>query len=364
MIHPKDFTTQLIENNLGPVVEVPCSYLKGFLNYLWESGRLEIINPVNEALAMGIASGVCLSTGKIPIVAMQNSGFLNTLNALTSLNQIYKIPVFYLITWRGKGGKGKDAPEHDITGEKMEDFLGTFSLPYEIINESNYQNQISRLTDIAKKTKEPVALILKKDTFESFPIVVKQLEKYPSRYEAIELIKKDLNKAIFVSSTGFPSRDSFAVKDSSDFYMVGSMGHTFSMALGISPNTKKKVVILDGDGSFLMHLGGLASFDPNKYRNIFYFVLDNGSYESTGGQQTVSANVNFEMLSKSFNFKHIYEPLGTNGLKEALDKLKIAKDSAFIHIKVRENQTSTGGRVSDKYTCPQIKERFMRNFRK
>lgn len=364
MIHPNDFTTQLVKNNLGPVIEVPCSYLKELLNYLWESKRLEVVNPVNEALAMGIASGYYLSTGKIPVVAMQNSGFMNTLNALTSLNQIYEIPVFYLITWRGEGGKGCDAPEHDITGEKMEEFLNTFGIPYEILDEQKYLEQVGELAEIANKTKRPVALAIRKGIFEKCPVTVRQERYSLSRYEAIGLIKTSLANSIFASSTGYPTRDSFAAKDSPDFYMVGSMGHTFSIALGVASNTRKKVVILDGDGSFLMHLGGLASFDPSKHKNIFYFVLDNESYESTGGQQTVSPNINFKMLAQAFNFEHIYEAVKIEDLRDILDKLKIAKDSAFIHIKVRDNQISAEGRVSDKYTCPQIKERFMKNLRK
>lgn len=362
MIHPSDFTNQLIKNELGPLIEVPCSYFKDFFNYLWETKTMEVINPVNEALVMGIASGYYLSTGKIPIVAMQNSGFMNTLNALTSLNQIYKIPVFYLITWRGEGGEGCDAPEHDITGERLEDFLNTFKLPYEIINE-NYEEQIKRLADIAKDTKEPVVLVIKRDTFEKYSVSLKQSSNYLSRFEAIKIIKNSMEDNIFISTTGFPSRDSFAVRDSPDFYIVGSMGHAFSIALGVSPNTIKKVVILDGDGSALMHLGGLASFDSNKCKNIFYFVFDNESYESTGGQPSVSGNVNFLQLAKSFNFKNIYEVLSQDDLNKALEELKTINEAAFIYIKIKnESEHSAKKRVSDEYSCPQIKTRFMGNF--
>lgn len=365
MIQPQDFTKQLIKNNLGPVVEVPCSYLKDLLNYLWMTKEMEVINPVNEALVMGIASGLYLSTGKTPIVAMQNSGLMNTLNALTSLNQIYKIPVFYLITWRGEGGEGSDAPEHDITGKKMKEFLTAFDLPFEVLHKEKYENQIKKLTDIANKTKKPVALIIRKGEFEKFSPAFRK-EKYSlSRREAIHLIKQTLTEALLVSSTGFPTRDSYGVKDSPDFYMVGSMGHAFSLALGISPNTKRKVVVLDGDGSSLMHLGGLASFDPDKYKNIFYFVLDNESYESTGSQETLSSKVDFKLLARAFNFKNIYEIKTAEELRKALVKLKDAKESTFVHIKIRnDDKDHTSKRVSDRYTCPEIKERFMKLLKK
>ena len=362
MIHSKDFTTELIKNNLGPIIEVPCSYFKDFFNYLWESKRIEIINPANEALVMGVASGYYLSTRKIPIVAIQNSGFMNTLNALTSLNQLYEIPVFYLITWRGEGGKGYDAPEHDITGEKMEEFLKTFDIPYEIIDEKKYSAQIQNLTSQAEKTKKPVVLIIKKNTFEKHLNPSKNNAFEMSRYEAIKLIKDKLTDAIFLSTTGYPTRDSFAAKKTKDFYIVGSMGHAFSLALGISPNVNKKVVVLDGDGSSLMHLGGLASFDSQKHQNIIYFVLDNGSYESTGGQPTVSTNVNFELLAESFGFKNIFKITQKTELEEALDNIQRINEPAFIDIKIRNDEGVDRERVSDQYTCPQIKVRFMENF--
>lgn len=365
MLSPKDFTNELLKNDLGPVVEVPCSYLKSFLDYLWNTASLEVINPANEALVMGIASGNYLATGKIPIVAIQNSGLLNTLNALTSLNQIYDIPVFYITTWRGEGGKGHDAPEHDITGANMKKILQTFEIPYEIINEEIYATQIKSLVNKAKEANKPVALIIKKNTFmpyeQSKHEVNHQYEM--SRYDAMKIMKENFyNNFIILSTTGFATRDSFSIKDTPDFYIVGSMGHIFSIALGIAPHTEKKVVIFDGDGSCLMHLGGLASFNPKLHRNILYIVFDNQSYESTGSQPSISTCVNFKPLAYAFKFPHFYEITKQKQLKSFLKKLKELQGSIFLHIKVKTNTSSAGKRVSDTYSCPQIKERFMEQF--
>lgn len=362
MIHPKDFTNALIKNDLGPVVEVPCSYFKDFLNYLWDSKEIEIINPVSEGVASGIASGYYLSTGKIPVLAIQNSGLMNTLNALTSLNQIYDIPLFYMVTWRGEGGVGKDAPEHDITGGDLLKILKTFNLPYEIIDQKKYPAQIKKLKQVALRTKKPVVLIIKKNTFEPFKNPLKKSRYEMSRMDAIKTIKNTLSKKVaYISSTGFPTRDSFNAKDTPDFYIVGSMGHAFAIALGVSANTNKKVVVLDGDGSSLMHAGGLASFDKKKNKNIIYIVLDNESYESTGGQVTVSANVDFKSLAKAFNFP-TYSLVKSK--KDLLKIIKIAyksKNSSFIHIKIRNDEGKESKRVSDVYKMPQVTKRFMKS---
>ncbi len=367
MIAVEDFTKELIKNDMGPVVEVPCSYLKEFLSYLHESGSIRVINPANEALAMGIASGEYLGSRKLPIVAIQNSGFLNTLNALTSLNQIYDIPIFMIVTWRGEGGKGMDAPEHDIVGKNLESILKTFKLPYEILSENNFKEQISKLSKIALQTKKPVALVIKKQTFEPYiskTIRQQQISKL-SRFEAIKSIKSIAkNRALIISGTGYPTRDSFSALDTPDFYIVGSMGHALSIGLGVADNTDKKIIILDGDGGSLMHAGGLGSLDDRLHTGIIYIVLDNQMYESTGGQPTISARVNFYELAASFGFKSIFEVFTKKELGTVINHAIETNKPALIHIKVTSGSGNVSKRVSDTYTCPEIKKRFMKAIQK
>lgn len=362
MIDLSQFTKKLIENNLGPIVEVPCSYLKSFLNYLWASKEIEIINPVNEAIAMGIASGFYLGTKKIPVVAIQNSGLMNTLNALTSLNQIYKIPVFYLITWRGEGGKGKDAPEHDILGESLKRILITFKIPYKIIDEKDWSKQINDLSLLAQRTKRPVALIIRKDTFSAYEKKEEKAKgiKLMTRIEAVSIVKDTIGStALYLSSTGFPTRDSFSVCDTPDFYMVGSMGHTFAVGLGLSPNTNKKIVILEGDGSMFMHLGSLASFRPKRHKNIIYIVFGNESYESTGGQRTTFSNIKIDNLVKLFGFESTFFVQDKAKLKLVMQGVLESKESLFIYIRIKNDIKTISGRVTDKHTTEEIKNRFM-----
>lgn len=368
MIGVENFTKELIRNNLGPFIEVPCSYFKDLLNYLFDTSAIDVINPVNEAIAMGMASGHFLGSGKIPIVAMQNSGLMNTLNAITSLNQIYDIPVFYLVSWRGSRDKVHDAPEHKVVGKNLERILKTFEIPYEIIDNKRFSSQIKKLAERVKQTQKPVALIIKKNTFTHYSKTdVKNKNIYLlTRLEVISTMKEELvDKALFISTTGYPSRDSFTAKDTPDLYIVGSMGHAFSIALGVAPYTKKKVVVFDGDGSSLMHVGGLASFNPIKHKNIVYTILDNEMYESTGGQPTVSRNVNFVSLAKAFGFKKIYSVKDIHALRNIIKKIsKNNNQPCFIHVKIGRSLGEESKRVSDFYTCPQIKNLFMKEVQK
>ena len=68
-----------------------------------------------------------------------------------------------------------------------------------------------------------------------------------------------------ISTTGYTSRELFQLrkihkkKKGNDFYMVGGMGHSSMVALGVSLKSKNNVICLDGDGSLLMHMGALAT---------------------------------------------------------------------------------------------------------
>jgi hypoxanthine-guanine phosphoribosyltransferase len=74
--------------------------------------------------------------------------------------------------------------------------------------------------------------------------------------------------------------------------------------------------------------------------------------------------VNFGLLAKSFGFKNFFKPMTGKALKKVLNNLKNVKDSVFIQVKVNNEEKSERKRVSDKYTCVQIRDRFMKNVRK
>ena len=78
--------------------------------------------------------------------------------------------------------------------------------------------------------------------------------------DAINIILDNLKDGdIAVSTTGFISRRIFALKDrDANFYMIGSMGLVSAVGLGIALNSRKRVVVLDGDGSALMDMGTMA----------------------------------------------------------------------------------------------------------
>jgi thiamine pyrophosphate-dependent acetolactate synthase large subunit-like protein len=76
-----------------------------------------------------------------------------------------------------------------------------------------------------------------------------------------------------------------------NFYMLGSMGLTVPIALGVAiAQPKRHVIALEGDGSLLMQLGCLGTVAMRAPKNLTIVVWDNGIYQITGGQPTASAS--------------------------------------------------------------------------
>ena len=81
MIAPKEFVKSLNDNELGPIMGVPCSILAPLLSYILDNPlEIEYYNPTNEAHALGLAAGFYLGSKKIPVVFLQNSGLGNIID--------------------------------------------------------------------------------------------------------------------------------------------------------------------------------------------------------------------------------------------------------------------------------------------
>ncbi len=147
----------LQKNDVKNFIGVPDSTLKEFISFGLKNKK--IIVTTREEEAIGIATGMCLS-GSNSLVFMQNAGFANSLSTITSLVKLYKIPLIFLIGWRGY--LKDDAPEHTLIGKVQPDLIKTIELPSKILSEKNWKkNCIWALKKI--KNNSPCALIVKRE---------------------------------------------------------------------------------------------------------------------------------------------------------------------------------------------------------
>ena len=93
-----------------------------------------------------------------------------------------------------------------------------------------------------------------------------------------------------------------------DIPVGGAMGKASSFALGLclaQPDTK--VIIYDGDGSLAMNLGTLVTIADNAPKNLYHFVLDNGVYATTGGQDVPGAGLtDYAGMARAAGYAHSY----------------------------------------------------------
>jgi thiamine pyrophosphate-dependent acetolactate synthase large subunit-like protein len=116
--------------------------------------------------------------------------------------------------------------------------------------------------------------------------------KLMSRFDLTSrLVAKLKNEEAVVGGIGNTNFDLWAAGHRpQNFYMLGSMGLAFPIALGVAlAQTKRQVIALEGDGSLLMQLGALTTIAAFAPKNLTMIVMDNGIYQITGAQPTPAA---------------------------------------------------------------------------
>lgn len=142
---------------------MPCSILKDIIYLLSVDPDIRYLPATREDEALGIATGAYLA-GRKPIVLMQNSGLGNSINALASLDILYRIPVLLLISWRGY--EGKDAPEHLVMGKSTVRLLGDIGVPVQVVSKDDPLRAISASVESLEKRQTPAAVILRRGILE------------------------------------------------------------------------------------------------------------------------------------------------------------------------------------------------------
>ena len=344
MISSKKFISIFINSGIRYFTGVPDSVLNSFNKDFNKVKKINHNPTINEGSAIGLGAGYYLSTKKIPLIYMQNSGLCNALNPILSLvdEKVFSIPQIILVGRRGAPGI-KDEPQHAKIGPKTLNLLKSLDLKYFDLNKcSNFkeiEKNIKKSITIAKKNSKPVFLIVNKKFFKSEKSkkrIVKnsQLLKRISYLDS--LIKNKKNKdVIFFSSLGNVSREIFhlntvnKISHKRFFYSIGGMGHVSQIALTFKQfQNKKKVVIIDGDGSIQMQFGNLLKVGKSNL-NILHIVFDNSCHESTGGHDLGISNLNYEKIFKAIGYKYVKTIKTMSNFNKEINK-KLNETKALI----------------------------------
>ena len=371
MLSPQKIYGLFLQHQLEFFTGVPDSLLKDFCAYVADNTPLEKnIITANEGNAIALAAGYHLATGKIGVVYLQNSGWGNCVNPLTSLvdPQVYSIPLLLLIGWRGEPGK-KDEPQHKKMGKVMLETIKSLEIPYSILPETMAEAEkvVEEAIGYATTHSAPYAIIVREGTFESYKLQNnKQITFQLNREQAIRFVVPLLNSDdIIVSTTGKISRELFELRKElqqghdKDFLTVGSMGHASSIALGIVLQKPGRMVYcFDGDGAVIMHMGAFATIGKLQPRNFKHIIFNNFAHDSVGGQPTAADVVEFRSIAQSCGYRASFLAETADQITECMKKIKIMEGPVLLEIRCNKGARENLGRPTR--TPPENKQDFMR----
>jgi len=360
MLKPSEFFSVLQENEVEFFTGVPDSLLKDFCAYVTDNvSEEDHIIAANEGNAIGVAAGYHLSTGKIPLVYMQNSGMGNATNPLLSLvdQEVYEIPALLMIGWRGEPGK-EDACQHIKQGRITRELFDTMEIPNYVLPEdiSEARDLIEEMVEEMHEDGKPRALVVRRGTFSEYTLdQTDEVRCEMSREEAIEKMVESVEwergENLVVSSTGKISRELYEVRErldqdhDKDFLMVGSMGHASQITLGAAlKNEHKQVICVEGDGSLIMHMGGLTTISLNEITNLKHVILNNCAHDSVGGQPTAAPVVDFQKIAEGAGYKKVMRVQSSVELEEKMEELLACEGPALLEIKVEKGAREDLGR--------------------
>jgi phosphonopyruvate decarboxylase len=275
-----------------------------------------------------------------------------------------------------------DEPQHELMGKITIPFLQLMEFHWDFLSFDQYEAE-EQLKLAAQHIREGHSFffIVRKNTFRehillfnpkknpeqtSLPVkapaekILQVDEEFPFRIDVLRTIHSFLDQeTALIAPTGYTSRELYEIGDANNmFYMIGSMGCAGPIGMGIAiAQPQRRVIVIDGDGSLLMRLSAMAMIGYYKPENMVHIVLDNNSYESTGGQETVSDGINFIEIAHACGYEHIEYVRDILGLKDTLNKWKKNRQLTFLYLKIRSGTREKLGRPS---IHPQtVRRRFM-----
>ena len=142
-----------------------------------------------------------------------------------------------------------------------------------------------------------------------------------------------------------------------NFYMLGSMGLAFPIALGVAlAQPQRRVFALEGDGSLLMQMGCLATIATLKPKNLTMIVMDNGVYQITGAQPTpAAATADIVAIAAASGLSNSAWAADEEDFERLVDQSLAASAPTLIGVRI-DDKPGVGATRRDPV---QIRERFM-----
>ena len=128
-----------------------------------------------------------------------------------------------------------------------------------------------------------------------------------------------------------------------DFSTIGTgMGHASDIGLGLAlAQPDRRVIVLNGDGSMLMNLGQLVTIAQQAPKNFILIVLNNGTYEVTGGQPIPGPpSLDFAGMARAAGIARSYDFDELDAYVAALPDILSGEGPIFVNLRVSADETT------------------------
>jgi len=149
----------LIDLGITHVVGVPDNVTRLIFETLTADPRVAVVPVCREGEAWAIASGLWVG-GCSPVVIIQNTGFLESGDALRGTATDMGIPLLVLMDYRGFKTLGKTDGREDSVARLFEPTMRAWEMPYEFLDEGNERAVLKGVFRNAVETQRPAAVIL------------------------------------------------------------------------------------------------------------------------------------------------------------------------------------------------------------
>jgi sulfopyruvate decarboxylase subunit beta len=139
-----------------------------------------------------------------------------------------------------------------------------------------------------------------------------------------------------VTMRAVPVWISLGQADDRNLNVLGCMGSAAAIGLGLAlARPDDRILVIDGDGSLLMQLGTLVSVAGQAPANMYHVVMENGTYETSGGQDVPGRQVaDLRAVAAAAGYRHAFRFASADEIHQELPRCLRLDGPVFISLLV------------------------------
>jgi sulfopyruvate decarboxylase subunit beta len=161
-----------------------------------------------------------------------------------------------------------------------------------------------------------------------------------NRYECLQSLLPLITDHLIVTSQSGQRIEWGSLSNHEGNLLLGEMGAAMCVGAGLAlALPKRKVIVLESDGSVLLNLSGLATIANLEISNLAVFVFDNGMYSGTRISEPTATGgkTDLEQLARGAGIQHSASVRDLAEFKAHAAPAMEGKTLSFVVCKVQES---------------------------